>query len=88
MLQRAGGCLVSPFPTPPRLLSAQHPCPTPTGGTVSSASLPGFPADLKSCDGPRLQVRLDVARVQVGDTHQKARPGESPELAEAEARVL
>ena len=35
----------------------------------------------------RLQVGLDVTWVQVGYAHQKARPGEGPQLPEAEARL-
>lgn len=35
----------------------------------------------------RLQIQLSVAQIKVGSTHEKAWPHESPELAEAEARV-
>ena len=29
-------------------------------------------------NGPRLEIAFDVARVQIGDAHQEARPGEGP----------
>lgn len=42
---------------------------------------------LEASLGTRLQVRLDVTWVQVCYAHQEARPGEGPELTEAEAAL-
>lgn len=69
--------LLSGVPPPPAA-----PCPTFPTGRVSPCT------DLEACDGPGLQVRLDVAGVEVGDAHQEARPRERPQLAEAEAGML
>ena len=40
------------------------------------------------CQSARLQVRLHIARVQVGDGHEEARPSEGPQLPETEAGAL
>ena len=42
------------------------------------------PGHLEACFSSGLEVWLDVARVQVGDAHQEARPGESPQFTETE----
>ncbi|GER30943.1 D-3-phosphoglycerate dehydrogenase, partial [Striga asiatica] len=39
-------------------------------------------------DGPRLEIPLEVPRIQEGDAHQEARPGEQPQLPPGERRRL
>ena len=39
-------------------------------------------------DSARLQVRLEISRVEIGYAHQEARAGERPQLAEGKARLL
>lgn len=38
----------------------------------------------ESSHGPGLKIRLDVSWVQESDTHEEARPGEGPQLPQAE----
>ncbi len=38
-------------------------------------------------DRARLQVALDVARVEIRDAHEKAGSGEGPQFAETESRL-
>ena len=55
-----------------------------------SLSLPLYRVSISYLEAgfsPRLEVRLNVAGVQVGDAHQEARPAEGPQLAEAEAHL-
>lgn len=48
----------------------------------------GPDAHLKSSHCSRLQIRLDISWIQVGNTHKKAWSCESPELTKTKARVL
>lgn len=43
---------------------------------------------LKSSHRSRLQIRLDVSWIQVGNTHKKAWSRESPEFTKAKTRIL
>ena len=36
------------------------------------------------CDSPRLQIRLNIAGVQICNAHEKTRTGKCPEFTEAE----
>ena len=83
---------LSPSPERFQLSSFPHSCPQTGPGTraaqFTALNPQVFGTDLKSRDSPGLQIRLDVARIQVGNAHQEARPRESPELAETKTRVL